>query len=128
MRYIFIILITGLLWACAQEPLPVNKPSGPFEYSLLSLIDMDSLPSENVTITFADTSFSGQGPINRYFGQIADNRIGPVASTMMAGSDVLMEFEQKYFSALDAGIIEGLGDDTLFVRKEKQTKIIFIKK
>lgn len=128
MRYAFMFLLALIILSCSRQAEPTITITGPVEYSLHSLSGYDSLPSDNVNIIITDTSFTGQGPVNRYFGQITAGRIGPVGSTMMAGEQVLMDFEHKYFTAMDAGNVDGAGSDTLKIRKDKVAVVVFVKK
>lgn len=57
------------------------------------------------TIQFSEGRVSGQAGMNRFTGSysIEDGRvvISPMASTMMAGPDHLMELERKFFEAVE---------------------------
>ncbi len=52
-----------------------------------------------------DGKFSGQAPVNRYFGQInlqdKSFKTGPVGSTMMAGPPELMGAERDFFAVIN---------------------------
>lgn len=128
MRYLLLILSTALLFNCGPKSEPEQVLTGPVEYRLHSLAGYDTLLSDAVNIIITDTSFTGQGPVNRYFGQIAAGRIGPVGSTMMAGDQALMDFEHKYFASMDAGNIEGVGSDTMKILQDSEAVIVYLKK
>jgi heat shock protein HslJ len=58
-----------------------------------------------VTLDFFEPGrLAGTGSCNRYTTSIATDafRIGPVASTMMACEDALMEQERRFFAALES--------------------------
>jgi heat shock protein HslJ len=52
-----------------------------------------------------DGKFSGQAPVNRYFGQINTQdktfKTGPVGMTMMAGPPELMDAERDFFAVIN---------------------------
>ncbi len=122
------ILLLILFIGCSQDKPEETVETGPVEYQLISHAGYDTLPASNVTILITDQTFSGQGPINRYFGKITDNRILPaIGTTMMAGPDHLMKYEPQYFSALDSAMVEGIGTNTLRITRNGNEILVFEK-
>ena len=118
-----------LFLGCAQNSQQEVEEIAQVEFSLISHAGFDSLPATNVTILINGQYFSGQGPINRYFGKLSDIRITPpIGSTMMAGPEHLMQYEQKFLSALDSALLAGIGTDTLRLSKAGALQMVFVKK
>lgn len=69
------------------------------EYTLINMFEKDK-----ATIGFDKEKFFGKAPVNKYLGnyKIKGNNIalGPIGSTMMAGSDASMKNEEDYFQML----------------------------
>ena len=125
---IIFLSVMILFICCAQNYQQEVEEITPVEYSLISHADFDSLPAQNVTILINGQDFSGQGPINRYFGKISDNRITPpIGSTMMAGPEHLMQYEQQFLAALDSALLAGIGTDTLRMLKSGVVQMVFVK-
>jgi len=67
-----------------------------------------------VTLLLSQGSVSGQAPCNTYTGGVSDDDgtlyFSPIAQTLMACDDTLMDLESRYLAALqtsDAGSVEG---------------------
>lgn len=125
---LLIASVLGIFFlACSGDPDQKSEEAKSLEYQLISFSEIDTLPEAHVTFLITDLAFSGQGPVNRYFGKIKDNRIvPPIGSTMMAGSEDLMIYEQKYFSALDSALVAGGGSDTLRLISPGNVEMVFV--
>ncbi len=122
--FAFIMILAG----CTPDAQNEVPDSSRIDYLLISHAGFDSLPANNVSIQFKDNNFSGQGPVNRFFGSIQNGRImPPIGSTMMAGPDELMQYEIRFLKALDSANVEGIGNDTLRLTKNGSPGLIFIK-
>ena len=125
---IFPLSVLILLFGCSQDTQIDPVETSPINYSLFSHTGFDTIPAQNVTILIDGDKFSGQGPINRYFGSIKENQIfQPIGSTMMAGPDYLMKYEHQFFSALDSVSLQGIGTDTLTMSKAGIVQLAFVR-
>ncbi len=123
------ISVMLLCIGCAQNSQQEVEKIVQVEFSLISHAGFDSLSATNVTILIKGQDFSGQGPINRYFGKLIDNRITPpIGSTMMAGPEHLMQYEYQFLAALDSALLSGIGTDTLRMSKAGVIQMVFVKK
>jgi heat shock protein HslJ len=128
MNKILFLSFLLMLISCGQDTQIDPVETEPINYSLFSHTGFDTLPAQNVTILIDGDKFSGQGPINRYFGSIKENQIfQPIGSTMMAGPDRLMKYEHLYFSALDSVTLQGIGTDTLEISKAGKVQLVFVR-
>jgi heat shock protein HslJ len=81
--------------------------------------EMQTVPSQvRVDAVFSADAVNGQGPVNSYSGPYTVNgesgiEIGPLASTMMAGSQKLMALEQAYLEALQRARTFAIDGETL---------------
>ena len=117
-----------MLISCGQDTQIDPVETAPMNYILFSHTGFDTLPAQNVTILIDGDKFSGQGPINRYFGGIKENQIfQPIGSTMMAGPDYLMKYEHQYFSSLDSVTLQGIGTDTLIMTRAGEIRLVFVR-
>jgi len=148
-RSVFNVVVSGLvaLIAAAIVPSPVSAAScrdgnlllaSPEVQGTLSLADLggatwrlsrlgrnERVPEGvKVTAVFGDGRVSGSGGCNRYSAAVVETdpqgfSIGPAASTKMACPDPAGEFEDRYFSALQAANRFGflLGDLVLHYGK-----------
>ena len=124
----FTLSLLILLFGCGQDTQIDPAETSPMNYRLFSHTGFDTLPAQNVTILIDGDKFSGQGPINRYFGGIKINQIiQPIGSTMMAGPDYLMKYEHQYFSSLDSVTLQGIGTDTLKMSKAGIVQLMFVR-
>ena len=118
-----IILLMSFLLCCAQE-----KPDLPRQYQLAQASGFEVTADIPITLDLEGEKFSGQAPINRYFGNIVESKLGPIGSTMMAGSEELMALEQKFFQALDHAKVISMHADTLIIGQGEESWLIFIAK
>ena len=125
---IFSFSVMILCIGCAQNAEQQVSEIAAVEYQLIAHTGMDSLPDTDVTIVIKGEEFSGKGPVNRYFGKLIDNRITPpIGSTMMAGPEHLMQYEQRFLAALDSALVAGIGTDTLRLSKTGVVQMVFVK-
>ena len=128
MNKILFLSFLIMLISCGQDTQIDPVETAPINYKLFSHTGFDTIPAQNVTILVDRDKFSGQGPINRYFGGIKENKIfQPVGSTMMAGPENLMKYEHQYFSALDSVTLQGIGTDTLKMNRDGIEKLVFVR-
>ena len=126
-KVLFLLFTLIVLVACGGKPDQDVTEIHSASYILTGIAGLDTLPEADVTLEIRENEFSGQGPVNRYFGQIKQNRFGPIASTMMAGPQDLMDYESRFFAALDSGLVRMSGGDTLFITKSGIKLLTFIK-
>lgn len=59
------------------------------------------ISGSEMTLEFDGGRVAGMATINRFMGQLGDDRVlGPLATTMMAGPPVMMEQEQRFLRLL----------------------------
>jgi heat shock protein HslJ len=80
----------------------------------------DALPTPLVDATFADGKLSGNGGVNQYSGSYevdgSKMRIGPLASTAMAGDPAVMAQEAAYLANLEDAGAFNVDGDTLTIK------------
>lgn len=85
-----------------------------------------------LTLTFgSDGTASGNGGVNNFNGPFESDteavKIGPLATTKMAGSAELMQQEQQYLTALQAATEWGVSNGILSMRDgEGATQIVAV--
>ena len=116
-RFLVIGLVVGLLSACAdytttgvpQDSSTAADASDPLAGTSWSLSDAtlgstEDIASLGITAAFADDAMAGRAPVNTYSASYTVEgsalRVGPVASTKMAGTEAAMQAEQAYFDTL----------------------------
>jgi heat shock protein HslJ len=79
----------------------------------------DALVTATTDATFADGQVSGNAGINQYNGpyEVDGDRlsVGPLASTKMAGDEMIMEQEAAFLMALEAAASYEIDGDTLII-------------
>ena len=76
---------------------------GTWEVTSLAVDDeqVESIPGSIMTLEFSEGRVGGNASINRFMGQLGEDRLfGPLATTMMAGPSELMEQERRYLELL----------------------------
>jgi heat shock protein HslJ len=80
----------------------------------------DALPVPKVDATFADGKVSGNGGVNQYSGAYkvdgSKMTVSEIASTAMAGEQVVMDQEAAYLANLEAAGAYKVNGDTLTVK------------
>jgi heat shock protein HslJ len=80
----------------------------------------DALPAPVADATFAEGKLSGNGGINRYSGTYevdgSKMRIGPLASTAMAGDPAVMDQEEAFLANLQAANAFKVDGDKLTIK------------
>jgi len=67
-----------------------------------------------MTLEFDGDRVAGLATINRFMGQLGDDRVfGPLATTMMAGPPAMMEQEQRFLRLLGDADSAEIGSDKL---------------
>jgi heat shock protein HslJ len=127
MRILLALLCSVTFLTCGDDAGQKTGEADALTYVLISFSEIDSIPDAKITIIIKDLAFSGEGPVNRYFGKIADGRISsPIGSTMMAGPENLMQIEQLYYAALDSAFISGVGRDSLRITSPNGAQLVFV--
>lgn len=125
---ILLVCLLLIIAGCAQDSSKDMAVSERINYTLLTHTGLDTLPVDDISIFFDGEQFSGKGPINRFFGRMSDNQIlPPIGSTMMAGPDHLMQYEQQFFADLDSSHVQGIGSDTLKLVRDGVVRFVFIR-
>lgn len=95
---------------------------------------MDSIDFAKFKITadFADDSMSGFGGVNQYNGpfkatKVGDIKIGPLASTKMAGEEDAMAAEAAYLAALSAVNHYAASDSELTLTTPTGLSLVYVK-
>ncbi len=88
----------------------------------------DALPTPIVDATFAEGKVSGNGGVNQYSGTYEVDgsklRIGPLASTKMAGEPAVMEQEAAYLANLEAAGAYKVNGDTLTIKDSSANTVL----
>ena len=134
------VLVMALLAACgsggADSPSPGPTPSPPpaellpgEQWVLLSAQADPATPTFEVTLTFDAEGVAGKAPVNTYFGpaQIGAGtmRLGPLASTEMAGPPDAMRAETEFLQAMSAVTSWTVGDDLLALASDTGPLLTF---
>ena len=127
MKLFLVLSLIILIFSCGDNSKQEMRKDSALEYVLIQFSSVDSLPENEVTIIVKDMAFSGQGPVNRYFGKISEGTIStPIGSTMMAGPEDQMQYETAFFAALDSASVSGIGSDTLRITSPDNIEMIFV--
>ncbi len=137
---------TFCLMSCSQEetpllpqpitpPVPVTVTPTP-ESSAIVIPDGDyrlkSLNSQpyrgpKVSITVTGNRISGKAPVNNINCSLVHGKVGPIASTMMAGDPAIMELEYQFLKFLEGSTLDITHDGDLAARKNGIAQLIFSK-
>lgn len=121
-KFLAVAFTFMLVVACSKESTTINGK----EYKLVNAPD-----NAIVTIAFDETEdkFSGQAPINRYFGSYTvegeNFTFGTAGSTMMAGPQDLMKAEYEYLQFLPTVKTYKLDGKKLIMSNDVQEELIF---
>lgn len=89
--------------SCASSTNSSKAKNDPLEgtYRLVQF-NVTSIPTQvDVMLRISGDTISGQGPVNQWFGQIADGKISGLISTRQAGPQQLMNLEYQLLSTLE---------------------------
>ena len=141
-----VLLVAVLLVGCASStPQPAPTPTTTQAPTVQAAAPPELLPGEDwllidatvtpdlttsgITLRFSDGQVSGEGPVNRYTGQVV---LGPgsiqtsgIASTKMAGSPDAMAAEQAYFDALGAAGTWEVADEMLTLSADTGPLLVY---
>lgn len=100
----FLALASILIFSsCASSTDSSKTSNNPLDgtYRLMQFNET-SIPGQvNVMLRIAGDTISGQGPVNQWFGQIADGKVTGLISTRKAGPQQLMNLEYQLLSTLE---------------------------
>ncbi len=75
-------------------------------YTMTSLRGQPLPEQPTIRLTLGNGRIAGHGPINRWTGTLdEDHRVGPLASTRMAGPPEWMDLEHQLLQALDGATL-----------------------
>lgn len=87
------------------DPIPIEGIDGTWTFAEGTDSDGDVSTDATITLMISGNEISGQSACNNYAtsftGEPTEMAIGPIASTKRACEDVLMDFDTRYFSALE---------------------------
>lgn len=140
-----VLLVAVLLVGCASStPQPAPTPTTsqaptqagvppellPGEdWLLVDATVTPDLTTSGITLRFSDGQVSGEGPVNRYTGQVVlgsgSFQTSGIASTKMAGSPDAMAAEQAYFDALGAAVTWEVAQDMLTLSADTGPLLVY---
>jgi heat shock protein HslJ len=103
----FMLLFFMLCLAACDGDFKISDVAGKWQLSAMNGQPAPATMREGgITLEIKeDGKFSGQAPVNRYFGQVnvqdKSFKTGPVGSTMMAGPAELMDAERDFFAVIN---------------------------
>ena len=74
-----------------------------------------------------ENGISGEGPVNRWSGQIVDNKVTSIVSTRRAGPEIFMRIETALINALSGSEIKQTRSGDLKCVKDGKTVIVLNK-
>ncbi len=127
----FALLVLILCLAACDGDFKMSDITGKWQLSTMNGQSVTSMREGGVTLDIQeDGKFTGQAPVNRYFGQIKVEdktlKTGPIGSTMMAGPQESMQAEQQYFQALGENVKSAnIENGQLLITAMDNKKLVF---
>jgi heat shock protein HslJ len=135
-RLTFLCLLALSLLGCGgnnaasttSSPTPSPEYSLEGKYLLTEVTGIEMPAGESFEVTIEDGRIAGRGPVNRWFSGLQEgNRLGPIASTMMAGPEDRMAAEYAFHQLLADSTLRLLADGNVAIEKDGGTIALLIR-